>query len=129
VRNGAVAVRLVADRGEARVILRVLQVGPFRVASLLAIHIAAGTDVMGIARALRVLLLRLGVAVLSTTDTGGAADGVLRGAGWLTRRTPTHWWALPRASDTFDATDVRWWLTAADRDSKWGHLEPSLALP
>jgi hypothetical protein len=128
-RNGAVAVRLVAGRGEARLILRVLQVGPFRIASLLAIHVAAGTDLAGIARALRALLLRLGVVVLSATDTGGAGQGVLRRAGWLTRRRPSHWWALPRASDTFDAADVRWWLTSADRDSKWGHLGLSLALP
>jgi hypothetical protein len=130
-RNGAVPVRLVADRGEARLILRVLQVGPFRIASLLAIHLEDETDVAvaGIARSLRALLLRLGVAVVGTTETGGAARGVLRGAGWLTRRTPSHWWVLPRASDTFDAADVRWWLTSADRDSTWGHLEPSLALP
>jgi hypothetical protein len=121
----------VADRGEARLILRVLQVGPFRIASLLAIHLEDETDVAvaGIARSLRALLLRLGVAVVGTTETGGAARGVLRGAGWLTRRTPSHWWVLPRASDTFDAADVRWWLTSADRDSTWGHLEPSLALP
>jgi hypothetical protein len=130
VRHGGVAVRIRSPGAEATAVVRLLQIGTLRLGVLLAVQFGslAAASVRGIAASFRTWLKRLGVAVLIGTAADDSITLFFATIGRVTLKSSVQWWAIRRPSDTFGATDVKWWLTSADRDTQWGCVEPSQAL-
>jgi len=126
--NGALSLRLLGERCRGSAVIKLLEVGPLRYGILLAFKAEPPTrEAVGrLARSLRAALHALKVCTLLATEADGDIRACLERVGLHVIRRPTHWWALPKPSDTFSAQDVRWWLTSADRDGYWGFGPPSI---
>lgn len=122
VRNGAFAIQIRGKRSCGSIVMNLKEAGPARVASLLALHVDPVTPEAAreVGARFRRVLNSLQVSILLAVE----ADEILRhfvsSTALYCRRTPTHWWAIPRPSDTFSPDSVQWWFTLADRDSHWG---------
>ena len=124
--NGTVALRLADGHTQLQVLLKVLEVGQFSMASLLGATLEAGTPAAA-GKLVRKLLDRLNVAVLMAGQPDETGAELLAGVcPWklLRRSQRVHWWVLPKPSDDFAHDEVDWWLTLADRDSVWGLRQP-----
>lgn len=127
-RNSALALRLLAEGCRGSAVVKLLEVGPLRYATLLAFRAEPTTSeaVRGLAQSLRAALRALKVCVLLATEADGNIARCLATVGLHVVRKPTYWWAFPKSSDSFAVRSVRWWLTSAERDSHWGILPPGL---
>lgn len=128
VKNGAVAVRVQGRGAQARIVFRLEQVGPIRIGALMSLQVTphtpqAAADVAG---RFRSALSRLDICAMTATEPDTVYRSFQNALGIYVRRGTAHWWGIPRKDDTFAASDVRWHLTLADRDSQWGYIQPSL---
>ena len=126
--NGGFPIRLFAKDGEGDVLIKLLEVGPLRVCIVLAVYLQPSTIqcAQQLGRSFRSVLKNLKVCALMTTEPDELWAVFLKAASVWVSRSPTYWWIIPCASDSFSADEVRWWLTWADRDSHWGYVQPSL---
>lgn len=125
--TGALALRLQTDAHQAHVVLTLLSVGRIGASALRALHLSPPIPAAArrTARLLRRTLRRMNVAVLGGEEADPLIGEFLSAVGWRAKRWPTCWWSIPKPGDLFRSQDVRWWLTAADRDSHWGGVQPS----
>ena len=128
--NSALSLRLLGERCQGSAVIKLLEVGPFRHAILLAFRAEPLTpdSVQQLARSLRAALRALRVCALFATEADQNIARCLAVVGLHVVRKPTHWWAIPKVSDAFPAQGTRWWLTSADRDSYWGFGPPSIGV-
>lgn len=124
--NGAIPLRIVSDAGEADLVVKIVESGQFRFATLLSAHMDPYTVICAKAtgKLLRTFLRRTNVSLLWATEADNELRALVRAATLLVRRSSSHWWSIPLPTDTFRHDQVSWWLTAADRDSHFGGLQP-----
>jgi len=124
--DAAIPLNLGSATGEGNVVLRLLEVGRFRYAILLAMQLvpASFENARNVGALLRQALLAMGVAMIRLVDGDELTSEVLRFLSLFVFRREHFWYAIRRPSDTFQLEDVRWWLTNADADSLWGGSQP-----
>ncbi len=130
--TGAVALRLQTGDQEAHLVLTLSAIGRLRVSRLMGLRLLPPSvqTARRIGRLLKRTLLSLGVGVISTEEADPTFREVMNATGVHVRRTFSYWWSIPKPGDAFAAQEVSWWLTAADRDSHWGNVQPfHLELP
>jgi hypothetical protein len=128
--NSALPLRLWGENCRGSAVIKLLDVGPLRHATLLAFRADPPTleAVRRLARSLQEALRALRVCALLATEADSNIRHCLAVVGLHVVRRRTHWWAIPKPSDAFAAQGVRWWLTSADRDSHWGFGPPSIGV-
>jgi hypothetical protein len=119
--NGAIPLNVATGEGNASVVIRLLECGVFRYASLMALDLQPATrsNAATAGTLLRRALLALNVAMVNAVGVDRLPHIMLKAVGRMWSTSGTYWWSIPRPTDTFLAGDVRWWLTNADRDSHW----------
>lgn len=124
--NGALPLRLRTGEHEAHVVVALLSIGRLGVASLLSLDLSPSSREAArrTGRLLGRTLGALRIGVLAGEESDPLTREFLAGAGRRVIRWTTCWWALPKADDAFHSREIRWWLTAADRDSHWGDVQP-----
>jgi len=125
--NGAVPLRVQTEEGEADLVLNFCETGRFfRYATLMSAQFVPYTVrcAAAVGRSLGAFLRHVNVCLLFATDADAELAKLVDQASWYVHRIPTHWWACPKASDSFSHDSVSWWLTSAARDSHFGGLQP-----
>ena len=102
-------------------VCNLLECGRIRFAIVLALCINGHS--LRVARHLskcaREVLAKLNVSVVIATEADDCMRTFLNSLGKWVVRKERHWWAIPKASDSFQTEDVHWWLTSAERDAIW----------
>ena len=124
--NGAVPFHMSTGAGEANVVIRLLEVGRFRYANLMALDLSPMTieNARSAGSLLRAALLKLAVALVNAVDADPLTHEVLRVLSPIVKQSESYWWGIPKPNDAFDVKSVHWWLTNADRDSHWAGNQP-----
>lgn len=125
--NGAIPLRIRSEDGEADLVLDFCETGPsFRYATLLSAQFVPYTPgcARSVGRLLGRFLGRLNVSLIIATEADAELTALVNSAAWHVRRVHTHWWVIPKESDTFRHDSVSWWLTSAERDSHFGGTQP-----
>jgi hypothetical protein len=124
--NGAVPLNIATSVGEANVVIRLLEVGRFRYANLMALDLMPGTieNARRSGTLLRDSLAALSVTFVNAVDVDELTREMLHSLSRYVSRSESYWWGIRRPSDTFQIESVRWWLTNADRDSHWAGNQP-----
>ncbi len=125
--NGAIPLRVHTAEGEADLVVNFCETGRFfRYSTLMSAQFIPYTVrcAAAVGRSLGAFLGHVNVCLLSATDADAELAKLVEQASWYVHRTPSYWWACPKASDSFSHDSVSWWLTTAARDSHFGGLQP-----
>ncbi len=119
--NGAFALLIEHGREIGYAVLNLLEVGRFRFANLLLLHIVDPhpRSAYQLGLSARRALQELGVCFVLATDSDDVVHFFLNGAGTYVVRRPTVWWRIPRPSDSLPVEGIPWHFTSADRDGIW----------
>lgn len=127
--NGAIPLRMTTAVGEANLVLRLLETGRFRYATLMALQLVPATieNSRKTGLLLRATLDRLRVAVIGIVDVDALTRELLHSLSRVVFRNASWWYGIRRPSDTFQIEDVRWWITNAEKDAYWVVDQPTSA--
>jgi len=121
--TGAVRLKLGTDVTLGEFILQVKGSGNLHLATLLSSRFESEdqTAIRKMGRILSETLQKWNVCALFATESDIRVSRLLRAVSLFRRAHPSEWWSIPRPSDTFAATEVKWWLTGAERDGAWAY--------
>jgi hypothetical protein len=119
--HGGSAFRLTRDGNTGYMVCNLLECGRIRFAILLALSIAnhSVANARHLSKCAREALAKLNVSVVIATEADDCIRAFLGSLGKWVVRKDSHWWAIPKAGDSFCPEDVHWWLTSAERDAIW----------
>ena len=119
--TGAIRLKVGTDYAQAEFILQIKGSGQLRHAVLLSAHFEeeGRREIEKLGRVLREALREWKVCTFFAIEADTRISRLLRALSPWRRHYPSEWWSIATPSDTFAATDVKWWLTGAERDGVW----------
>lgn len=125
--TAAMPLRIRSSEGEADLVIALTQAGKtIRYAAIMSASFFPYTVACGeaVGRLLRAFLVKNRVAIVTASETDEIVAALMKRASLHVLRNPTYWWSVRKPTNPFRHDEKKWWLTAADRDSHFGGIQP-----